>query len=330
MARVAIKGSIDSPVNGSAIVGVEVTVTKHVPGGTLGSGEAAKIYLSETEGTLLGSNTFVTDSKGTFTQGKEKSWASYWLEAGTYDFYYHATGINSFYEVKDLLSAENGSVGTPLLGAGSVTKEKIGEAAVGSSNVAEGAIEAKHLAAHAALPAGIGPLPWAGATVPAGWLLCDGKEVARTTYSALFEAVGTAYGSGDGLTTFNLPDLRGRVPVGADNMGTGAAGRVPSKAARGEAGGEQTHTLSETEMPSHSHAVTDPGHFHRAEQGDYFICGPEKAGLSSASLSLSGSQYALSNETETRTTGISIQAKGAGSAHNNMQPYQACLYIIKA
>ena len=69
-------------------------------------------------------------------------------------------------------------------------------------------------------------LAYAGATIPAGFLLCDGRAVSRTTYAALFGVIGTTYGSGDGTTTFNLPDLRGRVPVGVDsdaNLG-GVAG----------------------------------------------------------------------------------------------------------
>jgi microcystin-dependent protein len=68
------------------------------------------------------------------------------------------------------------------------------------------------------LPAGIGPLPYAGATVPTGWLECDGSAVSRTTYSALFTAISTTFGTGDGTTTFNLPDMRGKVAIGA---GTG-------------------------------------------------------------------------------------------------------------
>lgn len=68
------------------------------------------------------------------------------------------------------------------------------------------------------LPAGIGPLPYAGSTIPGGWLECDGSAVSRTTYAALFAAIGTTWGVGDGSSTFNLPDLRGRTPIGA---GTG-------------------------------------------------------------------------------------------------------------
>lgn len=81
-----------------------------------------------------------------------------------------------------------------------------------------------HMGADAALPAGLGPFPYAGATAPAGWLLCYGQAVSRTTYAALFAAIGTLYGSGDGSTTFNVPDPRGRAIVGKDDMGGTAAG----------------------------------------------------------------------------------------------------------
>lgn len=69
-------------------------------------------------------------------------------------------------------------------------------------------------------------LPFAGSAAPAGWLLCYGQAISRTTYATLFLAIGTTFGVGDGSATFNLPDLRGRVASGADNMGGTAAGRM--------------------------------------------------------------------------------------------------------
>lgn len=68
---------------------------------------------------------------------------------------------------------------------------------------------------------------FAGTTAPSGWLMCDGAAVSRTVYASLFSSLGVAYGSGDGSTTFNLPDYRGRFARYMDNMGTlaGAAGR---------------------------------------------------------------------------------------------------------
>jgi microcystin-dependent protein len=74
--------------------------------------------------------------------------------------------------------------------------------------------------------------PFGGGTVPAGWLLCDGSTVNRTTFANLFLAVGTLHGQGDGSTTFHLPDYRGRFLRGADDMGTGAAGRDPNAGTR--------------------------------------------------------------------------------------------------
>jgi microcystin-dependent protein len=71
-------------------------------------------------------------------------------------------------------------------------------------------------------------LGYAGTTEPTGWVFCDGAALSRTDYAALFAALGTSFGTGDGSTTFNVPDLRGRVPVGKDDMGSGAASRVVS------------------------------------------------------------------------------------------------------
>lgn len=64
-----------------------------------------------------------------------------------------------------------------------------------------------------------GMLPYGGSAAPSGYLLCDGSAVSRSTYSALFTVLGTAYGAGDGSTTFNVPDMRGRSPLGS---GTGS------------------------------------------------------------------------------------------------------------
>jgi microcystin-dependent protein len=102
--------------------------------------------------------------------------------------------------------------------------------------------------------------PFGGGTVPAGWLLCDGATVSRATYSALFEVVGTLHGQGDGSTTFHLPDYRGRFLRGADNMGTGAAGRDPDAGSRtaantGGATGATVGSVQDDEFESHFHGM---------------------------------------------------------------------------
>lgn len=83
-----------------------------------------------------------------------------------------------------------------------------------------------------AVPAGA-TMGFAGSTAPAGWLLCYGQAVSRTSYAALFAAISTTYGAGDSSTTFNLPDLRGRAVFGRDDMGGAAADRLRNTAIDG-------------------------------------------------------------------------------------------------
>lgn len=86
-----------------------------------------------------------------------------------------------------------------------------------------------------------------------GYLECNGQEVSRTTYAALFAAIGTRYGDGDASTTFNLPDFRGRSPMGA-GQGSGLSNRDINTSVLGE----ERHTQTEAEMPSHTHGWQGP------------------------------------------------------------------------
>ena len=105
------------------------------------------------------------------------------------------------------------------------------------------------------------------ASVPSQWYLCYGQAVSRTTYASLFAVIGTTYGAGDHSTTFNLPDCRGRVGVGKDDMGGSAANRITSGvsgingATLGAAGGNQIPDAGVLSANSVS-VVTDPGHTH--------------------------------------------------------------------
>lgn len=148
-------------------------------------------------------------------------------------------------------------------------------------------------------------------SAPDGWLLCDGRAVSRTTYADLFDALGTTYGVGDGSTTFNIPDLRGQVVAGLDDMGTaeGAASEVTDAQADtlGGAMGAENHTLTEGEMPSHTHSYN-------------------KNGSTYSSYSMTAGSMVLMITPSSQSTG----SKGGDQAHNNMQPTTFLNYIIKA
>ena len=99
---------------------------------------------------------------------------------------------------------------------------------------------------------------FAGSTAPTGWQLCYGQAISRTTYANLFSVLGTTYGLGDGSTTFNLPDLRGRTVAGVDNMGGTDAGRLSTANTLGTTTGTETVTLTSAQsgVPAHAHANT--------------------------------------------------------------------------
>lgn len=179
------------------------------------------------------------------------------------------------------------------------------------------------------LPAGI-VSPYAGSTAPSGYLLCDGSAINRVDYARLFTAIGTAYGVGNGSTTFNLPDMRGRVIAALDNMGGTDAGRLDLANTLGTTAGSQTHTLTSAEMPSHTHTQNAHGHTLGGGQefGTYF--GGNAGAFATFALQVQGiNQGTYQGPYSAMNTTATNQNTGGGGAHNNMQPTILMNYIIK-
>lgn len=194
-------------------------------------------------------------------------------------------------------------------------------------------------------------IAFTGSTIPEGYLECDGSAISRTEYADLFDVIGTTYGSGDGSTTFNLPNLSGRVALG-----------VSQTHSAGSTGGEESHTLIETETPSHLHSVVQHTHSnnltvstpalsHSITQPVFTYVGlktttsvvttnsvAKYSGRTTGTMSQS-TNLAISNHPASACTvsgGITdcaafdTETTGSGEAHNNMMPYLAITYLIKA
>lgn len=204
-------------------------------------------------------------------------------------------------------------------------------------------------------------VPYADETpTPSGYLLCDGAAVSRTTYADLFALLGTVFGAGDGSTTFNVPDLRGRVIAGTDDMGGTSANRLTAPAGNtgqtlngdtfGAAGGSETYALVEANLASHTHGMQN--HTHTMAHTHFTV----ESGANTTSpltstepISESGNpgtnnDYTLTGDAGTADVGITsgssaantgtpsnntTTAAGSGTAHTNVQPTLILHYMIK-
>lgn len=217
----------------------------------------------------------------------------------------------------------DGSISTAKLAGSSVTAPKIASDAVTTIKILDANVTVAKLGPDVALAFTPPSTVWdfAGSSAPTGWLLCDGSAISRTTYAALFTAVGTTYGVGNGTTTFNIPDCRGRVSVGKDDMGGSSANRMTlagsgiTGTTLGSAGGEETHVMLNAEMPNHRHAIS-------------FTSQPP----STLTTVQGGGIIDVASSTHTHTiTGNSngVTAISSGAAHQNTQPSIIFNRIIK-
>jgi microcystin-dependent protein len=163
----------------------------------------------------------------------------------------------------------------------------------------------------ASYPVPVGAISVYTATaIRSGWLACNGQAVNRTTYQDLLTVISYVFGSGDGVTTFNVPDLRGRAPFGNDVMGNTTAARITTAGSSidgkttGSAGGTETHTLTTAQIAAHAHPI-----------GSQVVAG------GSDSLALCGSYT---------STSVGTQNAGSGNAHQNTPPAIILNYMIRA
>lgn len=195
---------------------------------------------------------------------------------------------------------------------------------------------------------------YAGISVPGGWLYCDGSAIDRTIYADLFASIGTTYGNGNGTTTFNIPNLRGRNVIGLNSSETDFD-------VLGETGGEKRHTLTVGEMPAHTHTITDPGHAHGVTDPTHshgvvdpghdhlYANNSGDQGVNTLTTqSDAADQVEYGQTTSTSTTGVSVSvattgvtvndgmtgitatnSTGGSQSHNVLDPYMALRYIIK-
>lgn len=228
-------------------------------------------------------------------------------------------------------------VTTASLGDDVVATANIADGAVTNDKIAAGAISASKISADVSFASGM-VMPYAGLTAPTGWLLAYGQEVSRTTYADLYTAIGTTYGVGDGSTTFNLPDLRGRVVAGQDDMGGTSANRMRSSEGGingdtlGAAGGNDSVTLTgeQSGVASHSHSSSTVKELRQTGSGST----SPKTGLKVETIGQAGNQNveAQYSSLTDGTSFIDVSTEpntDAEQSHSVMQPTMVLNYIIK-
>jgi microcystin-dependent protein len=162
-------------------------------------------------------------------------------------------------------------------------------------------------------------IPWSSASIPSGFLQCDGSNVSRSTYSALFAIIGTVYGSGDGSTTFGLPDLQDRCVLSKSNnkalASTGGAETVTCSGNVSLTAAAANATLTSGQLASHSHSGGG------SNSGQITSTGGSAVGVATTGSAGSSSGHGHN---------ITVNASSfTGDANSVLQPYLAVVYIIK-
>ena len=187
-----------------------------------------------------------------------------------------------------------------------------------------------HSGGGASIPVGTVQM-YAGSTAPLNWLICDGSAVSRTTYASLFAIIGTTYGAGNGSTTFNLPNMCGRTPVGVgESTATGHTAHT-----LGQMDGSEKVHLTTDEIPAHTHgskSLTGDVTWDRRFSGTSSASGI----LSKTNTSVTGYFQSTTGSSASNMTKLSVDAShthdsvGGGQSHENMMPYLGINFIIYA
>lgn len=181
-------------------------------------------------------------------------------------------------------------------------------------------------ALNALVPPGV-YMPFGGSTAPTGWLSCDGAAISRTTYASLFAAIGTTYGVGDGSTTFNLPNMGDRIPVG--KSGTRTLGTTGGTSSVTPSGSVANTTLTTAQLANHSHLIN--------QVRDVFATDAFYINDNSGD-SLVGTDNGGPGNSTYRPNRYYTETNGSNGAHNHgmsinqisvEQPWTCCHYIIK-
>jgi microcystin-dependent protein len=279
-------------------------------------------------GTPSGSNKYVTADNAALTNARAPTThASTHLPDSVTDALTVAApvdiGTGNSIGTANSLSRSNHVHKHPAIGSGDLHSEYIkSDGTRGFSGTVSGSTPtlAAHLATKSYVDSSVGAgaasptgavTAYAGTTEPAGWLFCWGQQVSTATYAALYAVLGTTYGSGAG--TFGIPDMRGRVAPGRDNMGGAAANRITvagsgiTGTTLGASGGTETHTLSEAQMPAHTHSTSIGTGF-----------------ASHAFATFAGGAQTIVTYLAYASTSV-----GSSTAHQNTQPSVILNYIIK-
>jgi len=166
-------------------------------------------------------------------------------------------------------------------------------------------------------PAGIIQM-YGGITAPTNWLLCDGSAVNRLTYIKLFTAIGTIYGVGDGSTTFNLPNLTNKMPIG---KGTGSFNTLNNQ------GGAETFTLATTNLPAHQHFIGNNAYAASGVGDDVPMANVNQFMYLGADTGGNTDRYRMVGGAGSANAGLT-SSTGSGTAFNKMSPYIVVNFII--